>query len=444
MTTFSLPDAEVQGMAKLNETDIRIMSILAEHGESQTVIAQRLGVSEGAVRYHLRGRDGRSEDGRAKTALIDQCGLTEVVHGWWQESCRQLPAGRSPNATELHLWLQEEHGYTGSVKSVRKYIRQHLTRPPLRPFRRVETPPGVQAQVDWSEYRDVDCGDGGPPCTLYVFHMTLSHSRYQVDIVCRGCDQLWWHTAHLAAFERLGGVPAVLRIDNLKTGIGSGSGTSGQVNAQYAAFAKALGFHVDACQPRQPQQKGKVERGVRTFRLQEHQFRHMAVFGLEALQDWMDQQAQRRGRTRSCPVTGTSVEEAWKAEKTLLQMLPPHADAPFDVCVMRKVSRDCLVHFEGRQYAVPFAYTLQEVEVRGLAETVLILDSRTGSELMRYARRTPERLLIDSRCYEGERTATVLPPVPLGALAQRIADLQVDQVERRSVDWYAELAEVAG
>ena len=416
---------------------------LVEHGMAQTAIADHFQVSEGAIRYHLRGRDGRDQqpDGRAKASLIESLELVDVVRAWWSEALAALPAGRSPNAAELHAWLQEAHAYPGSVKSVRKFIRQHLSRPPLRPFRRVELPAGVQAQVDWSEYRNVDLGSG-EPTTLYVFHMILSHSRYQVDIVCPGCDQLWWHRAHIMAFERLGGVPAVVRIDNLKTGIGSGSGSQGQINAQYARFAASFGFHVDACTPRQPQQKGKVERGVRTFRCREGDFRRLARLGLEAVQDWMDDQATLRAQRRLCPVTGTSVHQAWQRERSVLRALPVPCPEPFDCCVDRTVGRDCLVAFESRQYAVPFAYAGAVVEVRGTANSVVIIDPRQGTVLRRYPRQTPERLLIDPTCYDGPGTERVLAPVPLGTLAQRIMDLQADQVERRSVDWYRDLMEV--
>jgi hypothetical protein len=43
-------------------------------------------------------------------------------------------------------------------------------------------------------------------------------------------DPLSWHHAHNEALRRLGGVPAVLRIDNLKTGVAAGAGPWGEVN----------------------------------------------------------------------------------------------------------------------------------------------------------------------------------------------------------------------
>ena len=46
--------------------------------------------------------------------------------------------------------------YDGSYKSVRKFVRVRYGRPRIRPFRRVETPPGVQTQSDWGEFRRVE------------------------------------------------------------------------------------------------------------------------------------------------------------------------------------------------------------------------------------------------------------------------------------------------
>lgn len=49
----------------------------------------------------------------------------------------------------------------------------------LRPFRRVETPPGAQTQSDWVEV-PADVGDANGPAKLYGFVMRLSHSRIKV------------------------------------------------------------------------------------------------------------------------------------------------------------------------------------------------------------------------------------------------------------------------
>ena len=69
-----------------------------------------------------------------------------------------------------------EHAASESLRSVQRYFCAHFPRPRRRARRRVETPPGAQAQADWAEYRALLIG--GRTQTLYYFHPQLSHSRY--------------------------------------------------------------------------------------------------------------------------------------------------------------------------------------------------------------------------------------------------------------------------
>jgi hypothetical protein len=124
--------------------------------------------------------------------------------------------------------------------------------------------------------------------------------------------------------------------------------------------------------------------------------------------------AQVHDRHR-CPVTGTTIAEAHRAERALLQAVPS-VQEPFDCVVARRVTRDCLVSFEGRRYSVPFASVGRVVEVRGTAQHVVIVAD--GHELARHARHTAARLVLVATHYEGESTATVRAPTPLGRRAQ--------------------------
>jgi transposase len=428
-------------VAKLMKEHLMTVSVLSQSGASAAEIARTLRVDESTVRYHLRRRASGAADGRQKVFLVESLGLGAVVAAWWQDRQDDLPAGRSPNASALHAWLVAEHNYPGSVQSVRGYVVARWGRPPLRPFRRVEVPPGSQVQLDWSEHREVDLGDGGGQLvTVYVLHAILGHSRRQVDIACRSCDQLAWQSAHVEAFRRLGGVPAVGRIDNLKTGVSHGSGAWGTINPAYEAFARSLGFHVDPCPVRTPRAKGKVERGVRTFRAGD--FRRMAPLGLVALQGWLDQQAQARDQRRRCPVTGLSVWESWERERALLRPLPEPLPQPFDVLVQRRVSRDCLVAFEGRQYSIPFRFAGSMIELRGTATAVELRAPQSGALIKIWPRHTAARLLIDPADYDGESTPAVQRPTPLGAIGRCLNEApDADGPLRRSIDWYARIAD---
>lgn len=274
---------------------------------------------------------------------------------------------------------------------------------------------------------------------LHAFVMVLSHSRKPAIVWSRREDELSWLWCHNESFRRLGGIPAVNRIDNLKTGIIQGSGAWGVIHPTYRAYARAVGFHIDACEARQAQAKGKVEAKVRLSRLLlAPSDRSWA--SLEELQQATDERVERWARRALCPVTGQPVQASWEAEVERLAPLPLLPE-PFDVVVTRTVQRDCTVRFEDRAYTVPFAYAGQSVEVRGCAGKVQILAE--GRVVQEYPRATAERILIDPSCYEGKGTPEVAAPPPLGKMGRRLQEIYELPVERRPMDLYAALAEVA-
>jgi transposase len=411
------------------------LAVLANKGQSNGQVAQVLGVSEGAVRYHRRRQgcpDGR-HDKPAKARA-----LASVIDAFVQQSAADEGEGhdRPINVRVLYERLCAEHAYGGSYKSVLRYVRSHYPPPKLRPYRRVETPPGAQLQVDWGEQPGLDIGAG--PETLYAFVAVLSHSRKEAVIWRRRMDQLSWHDAHNQAFQRLGGVAAVCRIDNLKTGVARGAGPWGELNVAYRAYARAVGFHVDACLPRCPQHKGKVENKVRFIK------RRLDLRGafasLAALQQATDEQLAQSDGRRICPATGQTVEASWRAEQRLLRALPL-LPAAFDVVATRWVQRDCTISFEGRTYSVPFVLCGQAVEVHGCVEVVQIWHG--GQVVAQHPRHTQQRLLLDPAHYEGPANERVSRPVPLGKMGRRLQEILEQPVEQRPVDLYAALAEVA-
>jgi hypothetical protein len=336
----------------------------------------------------------------------------------------------------LFDWLRQEHHYEGAYRSVLRFVRDRYPQPRLRPYRRVETPPGAQAQVDGGEFSGLDIGDG--PQKLYAFVLVLSHCRKEVLVWSRRMDQLSWHQVHNEALRRLGGVPAVLRIDNLKTGVAHGAGPWGEVNAAYQAYAKAVGFHVDACLPRCPEHKGKVENKVRFVK---RRLRLSGPFGgLAELQQQTDAQLSASDEQRLCPATGLSVQQSFQAEQRLLRPLPVLPE-PFELALTRTVQRDCTVHFEGRVYSVPFRLCGLAVEVRGCGGVVQVWHD--GQVVAEHPRRTQERLLLDPSHYEGEADERVIPPVPLGRMGRRLQEILDLPVEQRPLDLYAALAEVS-
>lgn len=413
------------------------LQVLKQKGESNRAIARRLGVHESAVRYHLRRQSTGSEDGRKKQSLLEKRGLLEVVHHWWQTQVSSLPDGRSPNISGLWEFLKEEHGYEGSYKSVCKYVRGTFPKPKLRAFRRVETPPGAQTQSDWMEVK-VDVGHGIEK--LYGFVMTLSHSRMKAVIWSRSMNQLAWQHVHNEAFKRLGGVAAVNRIDNLKTGVARGAGSSGVLNENYRVYARTMGFHIDPHQARQPQQKGKVERRVRSVRQAlDLKQRHDS---LAAFQAYTDEQLRKDSMRRKCPVTGKSVHATWLEEAKQLRPLPATLPEPFDLIRTCRVHKDATIRFEGRTYSVPFQYAHGSIEVRGCNGFLQVVDRSDGQIVKQYPRKTEQLLFVDAACYSGPSTDEVTAPQRLGRVARKLDEVAALPVQLRSIEIYAQLSEV--
>jgi transposase len=417
----------------LRREEIMTIQVLSGKGENHCQTARLLGVSEGTVRYHLRRTASGATDGRCNKPFRAEV-VSQVIKAWFDAHGE---ADRPVNVREMYDRLVSEHGYPGSYKSVVRYVRSHYPLPRIRTYRRVETPPGAQTQTDWGEYPRVDVGEGREP--LHAFLMVLSHSRQPAMVWSKSEDQLHWLTCHNRAYRRLAGVAAVNRIDNVKTAIASGAGAWGVINETYRAYARAVGFHIDACGPGEANAKGKVEAKVRLSRLLGDVERR-SYDSLEHLQEVTDRKIEAWSKRSVCPATGKTVYESWEQEVEHLCSLPILPE-PFDIVVTRPVHKDCMVNFENHSYPVPFAHVGRMVEVRGCAGKVQILSC--GRIVREYPRNTPERVLIDTTCYEGEPTDRVLPPTPLGKMGKKLQELMEMPVQMRPLNLYAALAEVA-
>lgn len=418
----------------MSREEIVAMTVLVEKGETKVAVAKRLGVTEGAVRYRLKREGEGAVDGRRNKEMKAES-MAEVVDAFIERT-KGYPKAR--NLRSLHEELMEL-GYRGSYRSVVRYVAKKYGRERVRPFRRVETPPGVQAQVDWHEDR-VFLEDHGGEVKVHGFDMKLSYSRARAVVWSLSEDQASFLACHNGAFERLGGIPAVVRIDNLKTGVAKGAGPTAVITEAYKAYAREAGFVVDPCRVRSPRDKGKVERQVRTER-GELDLRGRHFLDLRHLQSWTDRKVAAKMERSLCPMTGKSVLESLLEERKVLRPLPPVLPEILDACVVQQVSRDCLVRFEGRQYSVPFIHALQRVEVRGYPGQVRIYAQ--GRVVAVHPRGTPGRLLINPEHYEGHGDGRVVPPVPLGKMGKAMQALWRSEVQVHAIEAYAKLCEVA-
>jgi transposase len=407
------------------------IKVLTEKGVSNREAARLLGASEGSVRYHRRRQAAGEVDGRRRQSR-QAMAFQAAIDVWLEARGMEMPS----NVAELHHWLVTEHDYPGSLRSLQRYVREAYRSPPNRARRRVETPPGAQAQADWAVFPQVWIG--GYRQDLLAFEMQLSWSRYPAVVWSVRKHALAWLCVHNEAFRRLGGIPASVRIDNEKTAVVHGAGAWGVIHPAYRAYARVVRFHIDACPP-PPQAKGKVERRIRDHRSGLDPYRRHWE-SLAELQAVTDERVRHLGRRRRCPATGTDVETAWQRELASLAPVPVLPE-PFNQVGERRVGDDCLVSFEHRSYSVPFCYVGQRVEVRGCADTVQILAA--GGVVATHPRHSETRLVLDPAHFEGPSTETVIAPPPLGRMGGQLQGIAALAPEQRPVDLYAALAEVA-
>lgn len=217
-------------------------------------------------------------------------------------------------------------GYPGGYTQVKEFVRSVRPCPASEPVVRFETPPGLQAQVDFAEFRF-------PWGKRYALVVVLGYSRL-----------LWLHfyerqdmrTLFLGleeAFAFFGGVPRELLFDQMKAVITKDLRLLGGqlvLNEEFLRFASHWGFRPRACRPYRAQTKGKVERPIRYVR-------ENFVYGREFLGDaHLDEERERwLAGTANVRVHATTKErptERFAREER--QVLLPLAERPYRSLVL--------------------------------------------------------------------------------------------------------------
>ncbi len=266
----------------------------------------------------------------------------------------------------------KELGYSGGYTALKDFLR--TVRPKaLQAFeRRFETPPGKQAQVDFAYFRTVFTDQPGAERIVWLFSLVLGHSRMMWGRFVAHQDLQTVLRCHIAAFEALGGAPAEILYDRMKTAV------LGEVDDQGIAYNRKLldlaahyRFLPKACRPYRAKTKGKVERPFRYVR--EDFFLGRSFRNLDDLngqfQHWLDTVANPRRHA----TTGRIVLEHFAEEKPYLKPLPA---TPFSLVLTldRRVTREGMVSVGGNLYSVPDCTRRRIVEVQTLANEIRILE----------------------------------------------------------------------
>jgi len=229
----------------------------------------------------------------------------------------------------------------------------------------MHTLPAEEAQVDFG-YLGYTLYKGKKRKT-WVFNMRLSYSRLDYYEVVYDQRVETFIRCHINAFNYFGGIPQYVKIDNLKAAILKANFYEPIYQELYKNFASCYGFHPLPCRVRRPNDKGKVESGIKyvknNFFLGRKFSNEQEI--KERLNRWCNKVNYRiHGTTRKVP------KEVFEKEERIKLIPLPKEEFKLVKVGSRKVYHDCHIYVDYNYYSVPFEYVGKEVEIE-LAKNLL-------------------------------------------------------------------------
>ncbi len=381
----------------LKMTIVESIHSMRSVGVSCREIARRLRINRETVSRHLRL--GRTPISKPAIAPISPAGSEPPVAGFEAPIGSAVAGSAAPiglsgpisAASPWLAWLLEQHAKGLSAKrihqdllvdfpgaevvsydSVRRLLKKHGATTTV-PFRRMESPPGVEAQIDFGTGAPV-IGPDGRRRKTHVLRVVLSHSRkgYSEAVFNQSADNFLQCLEN--AFEHFGGVPRTIVVDNLKAAVLKADWFDPEINPKLRDFCDHYGTVVLPTKPRTPRHKGKVERGVGY--VQGNALRARSFPTLDAQNDFLEHWEHTTADRRIHGTTKRQVLLAFnESERTALLPLPPSRFENFRES-KRKVSRDGHVEVDKAFYSVPPEYLAREVWARWNGRTVRVLNER--------------------------------------------------------------------
>lgn len=331
---------------------------LKKQGLTKAEIARTMGCHRNTVGKILNRETFIEKATREKKAEIDP--YKQKIKGWLDQKITRV---------RIHAKLQEEYHILTGYDSVRKYIKKHFPKV-IEAFGVQLPPPGVEAELDFGFLGKLP-GPNGKLVKTWGFAIVLGYSRVGYYAICYDQTLPTLVTELKKAFVYFGGVPKKLKVDNMKTAVLKNQRYELEFNEDFLAFANHYNTVIVPCTPYSPEQKGKVESGIKYMQqnfINGREFtddRNIAV----KLKNWMVNIANQRthGTTKKVPW-----EELVNTERKTLQPLPAEEYSLFERCI-RKVSLNCHIHFDNNYYSVPSKHVGKEVTVRFNAKLVRII-----------------------------------------------------------------------
>ena len=308
--------------------------------KSKRATARILGISRNTVKKLLEKKEAPEYHRNIYHSKIDS--YKEQIIEW---RCEPYEF----NGTRIFRELKAR-GYTGSIGPIYRFLKRvdedigdSISK---KATVRHESPPGDQAQFDWTEYQVVV---GNRYRTVYCFALILAASRKKAVCFSLREDADAIYEAVQDLFDELGGVTLELLIDNPKALVKENNPKSEdeiKYNPHALLMAANLGTELNACPCYWPRKKGKIENPFTYIEQQfikGNRFESMEELnrrGKDFVNDWCN---EVHGTTKRVPNDFYLIEE-----KALLQPLPT-SHYYRKKTVERRISPDSYLCFDGNK-----------------------------------------------------------------------------------------------
>ncbi|MFV1968191.1 MAG: IS21 family transposase [Pirellulaceae bacterium] len=340
-----------------------------------------------------------------------QSGPPSVCEPYRELILAKLEAGLS--AKRIHQDLVDEYSVESSYWSVRRFVAKLRQKTPL-PFRRMETGPGEEAQIDFGTGASV-VGPDGKRRRPWVLRVVLSYSRKGYsEVVYRQSTEAFIQCIE-NAFHHFGGVVKTLVIDNLKAAVAKADWYDPEIHPKLQSFAAHYGTTFLPTKPYMPRHKGKVENGINYVKengLKGRTFSSLTAENAHLL-DWETGVADTRIHGTTKRQVGRLFDEV---EQAALIPLPAER-FPFFHEGRRSVHRDGYVEIDKAYYSAPPEYVGWR------------LWARWDGRLIRLFNHRWEQVAIHAKTEPGQfRTAAGHIPAEKVSPVERGADALLRQV----------------
>lgn len=239
-------------------------------------------------------------------------------------------------------------------------------------------PPGEKLFVDYAGTTlSVIDPDTGEIRSAQLFVAVLGASNYTYAEATWTQSLPDWLGSHVRALEFLGGAPAIVVPDNLKSGVKKPNWYEPDINPSYQEWASHYGVAVLPARVRKPKDKAKVEAGVQVAsRWIIAALRNRRCFSLDELNRAIRELLDRLNTRAFKKLPGCRRQAFDELDRPVLRPLPVvrYSYADWE---RRRVGIDYHVDVSGHYYSVPYRFARQEVDVRIAAHTVEVFHKGT-------------------------------------------------------------------